>query len=267
MTEVVIQPGGHRDGWIWVCVNGVEQWVRAGEETDLDAAEIEVLDHAMISYSATASGDFTSIATNNVVDGVFTLNGVICTLEDIVDLSDPDATFDPDLDIDEGGIAPRDVGGGSFSGRSLSIKDPLLSQILANGCTTVFETFVDDTNTNKVGMAGGDPPDYLLAPEASLSTTPPDATLRFGSADQNTLNTFPYSIGGGIQKVAITLLPDGGMSGSVNGSEVHTSAADFFAPTVVKLYFTLGAAPAGRLRSFVFYDVVDDADLPTLSAL
>lgn len=50
----MIPRGGRRDGWIWVSVNGVEQWIRAGETTTAHIGVIEVLDHAGINYLVVA---------------------------------------------------------------------------------------------------------------------------------------------------------------------------------------------------------------------
>ena len=221
-------------------------------------------------YQLLAGGSFVEIGTSDLAGGSYTLYGVPCALEDIIDLSDPDANFNPELDLDAGGVKPRDVGGGNYSGRSLSINEPLLSDIIANGCTAVFEIYADPATTNTIGLYGGDPPTYSSSAEATLRSIFPaetdDAVLRF-SAHSGALDQFPIpDLGGGLQKVALTITASG-MSGSVNGGAIKTSANVFLDASLTKLYFAVGSAPDGRLRSFAFYEPVEDADLPTLSAL
>jgi hypothetical protein len=52
MAEVTIPTGQSRDGWICISVNGNVQWIKAGEPTELDASEIEVLANAGLTYTS-----------------------------------------------------------------------------------------------------------------------------------------------------------------------------------------------------------------------
>lgn len=208
-----------------------------------------------------ASGDFTSIATNNAADGVYTLNGSPCAITDIIDMANPNTDFDPVVDIDAGGIKARS-GEFGYSGRGLEMKDPLLASLLT-GFTLLLEGYY-----------------AAAAPDGQLQVTPHDADYNINTYAAALLaNTDLYAIDGSeyynttdylvtpssINKIAFTLTPDR-MAVSINGGAVHAIEAGCL-DGVSNINIGTGGGPDSRLRSFAFYDVFDDADLPSLSAL
>lgn len=228
---------------------------------------------AVSSPAPIASGDFTNIATNNAVDGVYTLNGSPCAIGDIIDLAFPDGNFNPALDLDAGGIHPRDTGGGGSRETALYLKEPLLSQVLA-GYTAVFEA---NFASNDVGgftstvlvVHAPDYPDYNfdagLFASWKAGGSPIDAVSLTSVLDNNL--DFTDKIGSaGIHKIALTAT-DSKVVASIDGGAIFTFAEGGIGAACTAFYFNIGGDLDARLRSFAFYEVVDDADLPSLSAL
>lgn len=218
--------------------------------------------HQQILAGPVASGDFTNIATNNAADGVYTLNGSPCAITDIIDLSNPNNAFDPVRDIDSGGIKAYDDGVG-IHGRQLELKDPLKATVLADGMTIVLECLT--------GSA---------APEGGVSIVPHDDDFNLNTfaecnladtdlfaLDENEYFSTSYKmLPNQINKVAFTL-SDGRMAVSLNGGAVHAIESGCFSIGITNVSMSTAADLTSRLRSFVIYEVVDDADLPGLSAL
>lgn len=211
------------------------------------------------------SGDFTNIATNNAVDGVYTLNGTPCAIGDIIDLAHPDGAFDPLTDIDAGGMKRRDLGGGSFADAIIQLKDPLLSQLIDEGFTVVLEGFLPvgvAFNTVTLGLTDDDgaPAPFAAVNEFAIECWSYDEVSDLYIEDD--LPTL-----GAANKFAVTMTA-GKQSMSLNGGDVHTHAAPGVGPLLDQVYMAIPGGNADiRLRSFAFYEVVDDADLPALSAL
>lgn len=211
-------------------------------------------------FGALASGDFTNIATNNAADGIYTLNGVPCAIGDILAPADDDPNnFDPVLDIDVGGIKSRFLGGVSYSARIMVIVDPLLTTLL-NGYTVLFEIYcgtADDGSTQITPNNSGFSIDTYA--QASLDQTKLfaiDATEYLGIHELT-----PSAI----NRIAFTMT-DARMAVSVNGGTVHAiESGCLTGAELLQIFFGTGAN--GRLRSFTFYEVVDDAALLTLSAM
>lgn len=209
-----------------------------------------------------ASGNFTNIATNNAADGVYTINGQMVAITDIIDLNNPYSTFNPETDIDAGGIKPRDPGGGFFLENSIEIKEPLLSSLLANGFTILLECYTD---TSTISVDCHDP-DFNVETSASLSTSTgsgiyaQDGTFTQSGADLPTEES--------INKFSATIT-DTHMAYSLNGAAtVAITAGQALGGAIDQIQLQVSSISGnGRLRAFTFYEVVDDTDLPTLSAL
>lgn len=217
-----------------------------------------------------ASGDFTNIATNNAADGVYTLNGSPATIGDIIDLDHPDGAFDPVQDIDTDGIKARDTGGGGGmgQGRSLIMQASLSTALLASGYTAVLEVFPDDLSAGFFAISEfSDDWSFDVSSASVDGFTVKQYTESSGSDDwslDHPERDLPTA--DAINKVALTITPTY-VSASLNGGPAFrvTGTTDFGNFDLVRIDtpINLGA----RLRSFAFYEVVDDADLPTLSAL
>jgi hypothetical protein len=271
MAEVTVDHGGNRDGWIWLSVNGVGQWVKAGEPTDLDTSEQEVLDHAMLSYDVVASGNLTNIATNNAADGVYTLNGETVAITDIVDATNGETNFDPVVDLDADGIKLRDDGGGAFLTRQLAMTPALAATLLTTGFTIVAELYAGTTISFSVSAhddaftmdAGGTTTHSAAIPDVQSEVKYTSVTDKDfnGPTDATKFPAFSQ-----ISKFALTVAADR-VSASINGSELVTQVGPGLDAAMAQVVLSLSGDGDARLRSFTFYDVVADADLPTLSAL
>lgn len=209
-----------------------------------------------------ASGDFTNIGSANAADGVYTLNGNPATVGDIFNLSHPDTNFDPEADIDAGGLKPHEAGE-----TAAYLNSALVSQIVG-GYTAVFAVlFVDDGSV--LNAQAFDNPDYNVHPgcKAQWFLDGPVDTVETWSGDNNSHDVFNDKIGGaGEHKIAVTVAGEL-ISISVDGGAVFSSAFSGVNPITDGFFFNIGGDVATRLRSFAFYEPVDDADLPTLSEL
>jgi hypothetical protein len=215
-----------------------------------------------------ASGDFTNIATNNAADGVYTINGSAVAIGDIIDLDHPENNFDPALDLDAGGIKCRDIGSGAFISRQFAINSPLLNTLLAEGFTLVMEFYADATVICAVSAHDND---FNFDGGADATNDPDGFAHRTQVNDKNNNNQrdfVNYPAFNQVNKLAVTMTPTR-TAGSLNGSPVLVPDADAGAIDATANNMTLQFAGVAneRLRSFVFYEAVDDTDLPTLSAL
>lgn len=212
--------------------------------------------------SIIASGDFT--ATADIAGGVYTLNGAPCAFGDIFDLASPDANYDPAFNIDSGGIK---TGGFGAHPAYLPIKDPLLASMLADGFTVVLE-FYYESNID-VQMQLHDP-DFDLVPNTQVLYNL--GNVQSSSSVQNVNYDGLSGRGpspGEINKLVSTIADDR-VSLSLNGGAVVTVSGTGLDPALSAAYFQLNdlnTAADQRLRSFAFYEVVADADLPALSDL
>lgn len=210
---------------------------------------------------AVASGDFTNIATNNAADGIYTLNGEACAIGDIIDLDHPDTFFDPVLDIDMDGIKARDAGGGNWNGRSLEINTPLLTTLLTGGFTIVLEAFVAAD-----GVIGASLHDSAFNFERVGAMDAADVNLNGDNESRSwEIEALNLPVPDAVNKLAVTFLA-GSISASLNGGTV-AGVTDTILADVDNIVLQLNGSENLRLRSFAFYEVVDDTDLPTLSAL
>ena len=213
-----------------------------------------------------ASGNFTNIATNNAADGVYTLNGQMVAIGDIIDLAHPENNFDSVLDIDAGGIKCRDDGGGSFLTRQFAINDPLLTTALTDGFTVLCE--IDAEEDVSLGISCHDDAFNFDTGGVARNVDPSPQEINVSGTDFGTVRDFAnFPTMNAISKFALTVASDR-VSGSINGSTaITTSPVGGLDATLANIVFSLSAGANSRLRSFAFYEVVDDADLPTLSAL
>lgn len=198
-----------------------------------------------------ASGTF------NALGGHYTLNGTACAITDIIDTAHPDGNFDPATDIDAGGV---------ISPAALYLKNPLLSAVLG-GFTVLFEAnFTSTAGTlTQLSVAAADYPDYnfnigaLVVWQAGVTDQVGLTSVSDSRVFMNRLHTT------GVHKIAMTCRANS-ISASVDGQAVDTYAAAGTDPTSTACYFQIGNDPSARIRSFAFYGVVDDSDLPSLSA-
>lgn len=212
-------------------------------------------------YGAVASGDFTAVGEADAAGGVYTLNGAPCALGDIVDLAHAGSTLNPETMIDANGIR---------TSVNFYLKDPLRSTVLTNGCTLVmtadwvdapiaisaaqFDNAEDQSIQAYWGNGGGADSLYVLS---------------YDYVDQTWNDPADLPIDDQVNKLAVTFAADH-VSVSVNGEAVRRFEEVGIHAAMVDFYFAfvnLDGDGAGRFKSFVFYEPVDDADLPTLSAL
>lgn len=218
---------------------------------------------SQLNFTSIASGDFTNIATNNAADGVYTLNGVPCAIGDIIDVSHPDGYFDPLVDIDGEGLKARDLGGESYNGLILEMKEPLLSTLL-DGFTVVLDCLTGPAAPDGgATMSMHDVP-FNVNPVADARL---NETVLYALDESDYYNNTDYLIlPSQINKIAFTLTEDR-MAVSINGMTAHAVESGCLGGGVTNVSIQTRAGPANRLRSFAFYEVVDDGDLPTLSTL
>lgn len=216
-----------------------------------------------------ASGNFTNIATNNAADGVYTIDGEMVAIGDIIDLDHGENNFDSILDIDAGGIKTRQSGANYIS-RQFAINDPLLTDLLTSGFTVLCEIYGEGSTVLGLSVhdneftfdAGGGTRNEPEVPEISPEV------LRTFVSDKNfnqTNDDTQYPVLSQVNKFALTVASDR-VSASVNGAPIVTVAGSGLDAAMANIVFTLSGDGTVRLRSFAFYDLVDDAALPTLSS-
>lgn len=214
-------------------------------------------------FGPIASGDFTNIATNNAADGIYTIDGVPCAIGDIIDAAHAETTFNPILDIDADGIKCP-ASGESFITRQLAIKAPLLTQLLADGFTLLFE-FYTDANVGASVSVHDDGFNFEAAALAQYTAGPTDTRVQ--DKDYNDeVDSGHYPTLGQVNKLACTFAADR-VSASINGATPVTIAGSGLDPTMQSVVISFSGKINERLRSFAFYEVVDDTDLPALSEI
>lgn len=227
--------------------------------------------------AALASGNFTNIATNNAADGVYTLNGSAATIGDIIDLDNENAVFNPATNVDAGGIKAIDNGNGTAGGIQFEIQPSLCAALIASGFTLVIEYYAGSYDTEAfnypdVSMNVHDA-DFLLVVGANASDTATPPARTGLTADEG--NEFlawsdnpTWTDGTALQiNRASMSFTDTYCSMSINGDDAHRLTATTLESAMDGIAFFIGPNLDTRLRSFAFYEVVDDADLPALSAL
>lgn len=210
-----------------------------------------------------ASGDFTNIATANAADGVYTLNGNTVSIEDLIEGTSP-TSFDP-ADVDEGGLFCPEADPGNYSARYLQLKDPLKSQLLASGFTVVWEFYAAEFVGLTLSLNGGG----LTAEVSSTNQGPLDLTYVYDppNGDYYAESSEVYPALGQVNKVAASFT-ETGLAISVNGSgPLATAGGTGLDPAFTDIQMMFNGKADERLRSFAFYEPVDDADLPALSSL
>jgi len=206
-----------------------------------------------------ASGDFTNIATNNAADGVYTLDGVPCTIGDIIDLEDPANQFDPLTDIDAGGIKPSHDGGG-YHTRILRVQPSLVASLVSGGFTLVLKGYTGTSFSLGIVPANSDSSIYSQV-QVTTSSTQLNAT---DLAQSNFPNDFTDD-----QAVVLAMtFTEDRLSLSVNGGDTESFPHPAIDPAMVLIEMSFQSGTGdGRFRSFAFYEVIADAELPLLSAL
>lgn len=212
-----------------------------------------------------AFGMFTNIATNNAADGVYTLNGTPCAIGDIIDLASEWTDFDPVADIDAGGIKVF-VDGPSVFGRTMAMTGPLLISI-TDGFTVVYEFFCSADTVVDITAMSDDEVEYAYQ-HASFRVEPARDIIGLGDLTQaeEAEDATAGIAQSQINKIAFTVT-DEKISASLNGGAVLPLPFAGISVNTSIVYIGMGGDVDARLRSFAFYEVVDDADLPTLSAL
>jgi hypothetical protein len=205
-----------------------------------------------------ASGDFTDITTNNVLDGVYTLNGAPVAITDIIDLSNPNTIFDPVDDVDAGGLK---INGGGYSG--IYLTNALATTMLSAGFTMLVEFYWAPDTTMSVMVHDNDQNAF------SYIEIYDDDFVRLNSLPDNSDVTGEMPTEGAVNKLAVTFT-DTAITYSLNGLPVHSLSGDILRPAWTMVGITisrLAAEDSARIRVFDIYAPIDDADLPTLSAL
>lgn len=211
--------------------------------------------------AAIASGDFTG-SVIDAVNGTYTFNGSAVAIEDIIDCTKP--AFDPDLDIDAGGIKLRDT-----AGREINFIGDLLTECLTNGYTIVLEFNPGEDAT--IGLynydsSDFDPISWITVFVDILAGTPNAQQLQ--SSDATTVDLTESALVSQTNKVAMTMTA-ARMAISLNGASVTAHEHPAVVTGMNFVGFTLGvteATTAARIRSFAVYPPQLDADLPGLSA-
>jgi hypothetical protein len=211
---------------------------------------------------AMASGDFTNIATNNAADGVYVLNGEPVEITDIIDLAHPENIFALETNVDGDGIT------GAGTPIAFNITSALTTAMLASGFTIVLEYYFTGGEM-QIYCSAHDEPDYDFNSSAlsEYSEAFPANTRSFVS-DKNGAKTYSVDapVPAQVNKSAFTFTGTH-ISGSVNGGAVFTKLESALDPLMNTIQIGMGEGATCRLRAFAFYEPVDDADLPTLSAL
>lgn len=225
------------------------------------------LNHQQSLSGPIAGGDFTNISTGNAADGVYTIGGEAVTLGEIIDLGHAETNFDPVLDIDAGGIKLRQTGPSTFVSRQFAINDPLLSELLTDGFTTLMEFYFDEGGSVGVGVSIHDDPTWNFDAGGSAQWDNGGIVSQITVTDKNfnpAQDDDNFPLEGQENKLAITVTNDR-VSGSINGSSPITVAGPGLDPAMASIVFTLTGAGDARMRSFAFYEPADDVDLPALS--
>lgn len=260
MANVTIPTGQSRDGWIWICVNGQQQWVKAGEPTQLDASEVGALANAGVSIlnldaaglpeGALGYADFAA-GTYYLFDASY----------DIADLFGDDG-YNPD-DILVGDIIPG-LGWAPSGVKLVGFKGAALAMALA-GFTAVID----------VTLMGEDDLGLTLEVIDTIDMDPTWAAVyiaRAGAssgisidAGNNVTEHDPEYLSEGRHKVAVTIV-DGKIAASFDGGAVLEILASWpTVPNAADLYFR--PQPGSVMHSLVFYPPQANAALPGLSTL
>lgn len=220
-----------------------------------------------------ASGMFTNIATNNAADGVYTFMGDAVALGDVIDLESLWASFDPDTDIDAGGFRCGFIEGLGPQPIVMPLTAALMASMV-DGFTIVIEVFTANPMDMRVTTQTLDNQEngeakFILDSGTNLSA----ATIQYHGDGATTDNTaFDEIPEGQVAKVAATFTGNS-ISFSIAGNAVEATSgfpAVHAATELIRMDFSTYdemAYATLRLRSFDIYAAVDDADLPSLSAL
>lgn len=207
-----------------------------------------------------AGGDFSNLATNNMADGTYTLNGVACNFDDIVNLASDNTTFNQGTNIGVGGLKPASAG----NAVSLEIVDSLAASLLASGFTVVVDGFFDSAVLATFWVDVHDP-DYNGQSSAYLRPGAPGCELVpfVDGLVESPTQTIPLNVE---HRIALTMTA-GTMSYSINGGAVIATSGTVFDVSFTNIKVALNGQTTSRMRSFAFYTAADDADLPGLSTL
>lgn len=215
---------------------------------------------------AVAAGDFMNIATNNAADGVYTLNGQTVPITDIIDVGNPNGNFDPAIDIDADGIKAREVESEDpnfGASRSIILQPSLSASLLAEGYTFVIEYFMAEGTVGNFDLIEFSE-DFEF--DVSSASARHDSVKAYTEQNGNEFAPDTAPTLDAVNKLAGTITGTG-VSLSLNGAPTFHSAGTTDLSHFDLVRFETPANLTARLRSFAFYDLVDDADLPTLSAL
>jgi hypothetical protein len=211
-----------------------------------------------------AGGVFHGLADSNLAADRYTIGNEVVSIGDVISLADP-ALFDPALDIDAGGVKPRDSG--FVDGRRLELVDPIRTTMLTNGWTIVlevqfetganFETGACDATNTAASQVWAENLTYL-DPVGTVSLQGwdyADYLSEAGGPQPNQLN-----------KLAATVTSSY-MSLSLNGGAVKRIEVTGLDATATRVYFGVSGELDARLRRFTIYEPQADAELPALSSV
>jgi hypothetical protein len=264
MPNIIVPAGGSRDGWIWISVNGQQQWVKAGVETEVDDSEAEVLEHAGIAFTQ-SSADLPEGATGYIdfangafffVDESYQLNEVIGAgtyYEPGVDVNDIDAST---------GWEPSTTALSAFIGDAFTA--------LAAGATIVMDVELTGDTTNYSTVEIGVIDHNTFEPHAIVNISTSVGSSGISPDGTSTFTEFVEigalaGVEAGRHKVAVTLMPNK-IAASLDGGAVIEDLTTW-TNAITDAGFGLWPQPGSYIRSIVFYPVQDNAALVTLSAL
>jgi hypothetical protein len=216
------------------------------------------------SLNLIAGMDFTDLGVIDAVNGEYYVNGAPSTIGDIIDLNQ----FDPVDKIDAGGIRPLE----GENAVIVPIAEPLNTTLLTGGYTVVmeclFETNAYVETRVLVAEGGPEPRPYALFSADWDNAT--DDYIEVWSYNENAIYEF-NGIGpaSGVQKVAATMTPARQavcVSGGTVYSHEHPGMGVLSGFVQIRGGGQLTGAPNFRIKKLTFYEPVDDADLPGLTA-
>lgn len=259
MTEVTIPTGGNRDGWIVISVNGVPQWIKAGDPTELDDSEIEVLNHAGVSYSLPDGTE--PYVVIDLENGAYTVGGGTVALADVLgeDLVNWN-TYDP------ADVTSEPGGGYSASGEGPVIIGDALAYLLAGKTVIVDFTAVETNDYLDIKMFSED---FSMASQWKVGT----ATTFFAGFPTPSMYWPPETeapgapLDAGRHKVAFTHT-DGYHAWSIDGGDAAESATSPWTPPpeFFGIYME-SEGPTAILHSIKVYPAQNMTVLAELSAL
>lgn len=256
MSDVTVPSGGNRDGWIWISVNGQEQWIKVNQETELDNSEVEVLQHAGINYLTDDGAGLPegAISYADFADGTYHYGGN--ALEDFLTEDTGWAQFDPAYVLP--GVGLYDENSDGMANPVLGVD--LTADLLASGFSAVWTYEVRVlTQTRNINLEVLDLPDYNCEWIFGFYGADGGASFYDGVTDE----TVAIGQGLGVHKAGVSVNPStGAVILVVDGTEVISTTAVAATPNTIAMQCNGGVA----LQQATFYPIKTSAELQALTA-